>query len=185
MWAQTSYLDTLQACLMKTTDILHVLGNCSYKTYTTMPPSGSTFHHSNMLFPEEGVCLLNSSCVQHILELRENKWKLSNGDILTFDPDTQFPWHFPVMWMLDHCWERLPMTLFLQGETKFVYRRNKHLHIRILYVAYQLLNFTVVLFRGWETPLVLQAEIWGSVKERIHLRHGVQSGQGLERERDM
>lgn len=87
--------------------------NCSYKTHTTMVPSGSTPHHNNMLFPEEGVCLLstNSSCVQHILELRENKWKLSNGDILTLDPDIQFPWHFPVMWILDHCWEKLRVRM--------------------------------------------------------------------------
>lgn len=56
------------------------------KTYTTMPPSGSTPHHSNMLLPEEGVCLLNLSCMQHILEFGGNKWKLSNGDILTLEP---------------------------------------------------------------------------------------------------
>lgn len=49
-------------------------------------------------------------------------------------------------------------------------------------VAYELLHLIVVLFRGRETPLVLQAEIGGSVKEGIHLRHSVQTGKGLEKE---
>lgn len=84
-----------------------------YKIYATMLPSGSTLHHSNMLFPEEGVCLLstNSSCVQHILQSMENKWKIGNWDILNLDPYIHFPWHFPVMWMLDNCWEKLPDRL--------------------------------------------------------------------------
>lgn len=42
---------------------------------------------------------MNSSCEQHILQLRENKWKLSNRDILNLDPCSLLPWHFPVMWL--------------------------------------------------------------------------------------
>lgn len=52
---------------------------------------------------------------------------------------------------------------------------------RELSVAYKLLHLTVVHFRGRETPMVRQAEIRWSVKERIHLGHTVQTGQGLQR----
>lgn len=54
----------------------------------------------------------------------------------------------------------------------------------MLNVAYKLLKLTVVLLGGRETPLVLQTELGGPVEEGIHLRHSVQTGQGLERARE-
>lgn len=54
-----------------------------------------------------------------------------------------------------------------------------------VYVSYQLLGLTVELLRGRQTPPVLQAEVWRSVEEGIHLRHAAQTGQGLHRVEDM
>lgn len=49
-----------------------------------------------------------------------------------------------------------------------------------MHIAYELCQFTVVSFRGRQSPLVLQGEVRRSVKKRIHLWHTVQAGQGLE-----
>lgn len=103
--------------------------HCSYKRYATMLPAWPTRHHSSILFSEEGVCLLsmNSSCVQHILELGENSWKLSNRDILTLAPYIHFPWRFPVMWILDDCWlwDCVFVYMFCACGIIFPYSRNK------------------------------------------------------------
>lgn len=86
--------------------------------------------------------------------------------------------------MLDNCWERLPVRLFSHiphaCDITSLYTRKGRLWVVV--VAYELLHLIVVLFGGRETPLVLQAEIGGSVKEGIHLRHSVQTGKGLEKE---
>lgn len=163
--------------------------HCAYKTHAAMLPSGSTHHHSNMPFPEEGVYPFRNEfklCAAHS-EVKGKQTKAKQrGYPESWPPHSvslAFSCHVVGWWLLGKvaCETVCVDTLYAGGIT-FLCSRNKFIRYRLWYVAYQLLHLTVVLLRGRDTPLVLQAVVRRSVKERIHLRHAVQTGQGLETE---
>lgn len=122
---------------------------------------------------------MNSSFVQHILMLRKNKWKLSNRDILTTDPCVQSPWHFPAKRL---CHKRLLLRLlcFLRFYWTDSVRAWQKQTRNVLHAAYKRLHLAVMFRRRREAPLILQPEVCRPVKEGVHLRHVVQTGQGLQ-----
>lgn len=147
-----------------------------------MLPSGSTLHHSNMLFPEE-----DRPSIKHVFQLCTAHSEVKGKQMKAKQRGYPESWPLLSVFLALSCHAVVGSLLgwvvsLWMCDYILVCSRNKFIRYRVLYVAYKFLHLTVVLFRRRETPLVLQADVRRSVKERIHLRHSVQTGQGLEKE---